>query len=446
VKKIIFTCLLFVLVLGVSAQTINLEQARVLGLANSRTLARYEMEIRSSILDERNQLYSMLPQISADYRLSMNYLQRDWEFVNPIDGFSAGTSLSITQIIFQGGKSFIQKAINEITTERIRKDALAEYFKVLNEVDNAYYAALEAGAAVEAEESLLQAAILGFSIAEIRHASGMINQGDYLEALANKETRENSRNQARRNLTLRMGRFRTLTGISGTVELEQIAFDKYESVILHLASISDEDAFLLFDEFWKILAADNPLLAKSVINNQRAEMNLRLTRREYTPTISATIFGTSLGYSTAEGFSSSGTGGLSIRGNIPVDFWVMRNRVEKSRIARDITALEHTNAEASMEQDLLDALFSLFSQAGDVLSSRRSLEYNERRFEFVMERYRLLQSSVSELTNAASDLINSRNSLNKASYSFLQRLSALRSLCALNDEGRLLEILMMGSE
>jgi len=94
-------------------------------LANSRSLARYELSIRNSILDERNQLYSMLPSVSADYSASMSYL-RDWEFINPIDTLNAGATLSITQVIFQGGKSFIQKAISAIATESVRKDAEAD--------------------------------------------------------------------------------------------------------------------------------------------------------------------------------------------------------------------------------------------------------------------------------------------------------------------------------
>lgn len=421
-------------------QTINLEQARNLALANSRSLARYEISIRNSILDERNQLYSMLPQVSAGYSASMNYL-RDWEFVNPVDTLSARAELSITQIIFQGGKSFIQRAINAISTESVRIDAMTEYFNVLDSIDNAYYSALEAAAALEAEESSLEAAVLGLSIAEIRHSSGMINRGDYLKALADKETRENSRNQARRNLTMSVTRFKALTGITDTVELEQICFDQYEDVILYLAAVSDDDILRMMDEFWNIVVMSNPSLTKAQLNKQRAELNLTSTKRDYAPTISATIFSSGLNYSAEHGFGNNSTGGITIRGSIPVDFWVMSNRVERSALARDSAILDYTGTESSLEIELQNSLINTISQAGSVLSSRRSLEYTERHFEYVMERYRLLQSSVSDLNEATTLLINSRNSLNRASYSFLQSLSRLRSLCALDDEQRLLEIL-----
>ena len=441
-KKIYFLFLFLFSGLALFAQTLNLEQARVLALANSRSLARYELAIRSSVLDERNQLYAMLPSVSARYDASMNYL-RDWDFVNPVDTFSSGANFSITQIIFQGGKSFIQKAISSIATESVRKDALAEYFNVVDAVDSAYYAVLEAAAAMEAEEASLETAALSLSIAEIRNSSGMINQGDYLKALADKEARENSYNQARRNLTLCQAKLRSLTGLAENAELEQIDFDVYEDVLLRLSGISDEEADALYEEFWKLLAASNPSLAKAALNSQRADKNLTLAKRDFAPTLSATVFSTGLNYSTANGFNTTSSGGVSISGSIPVDFWVISNKIEKSSIARDSAALDYISAESSLETDLQSALLNAFAQAGSVLSSRRSLEYTERHFEFVMERYRLSQSSVSDLSEATSLFITSRNTNIRARYGFLQSLSRLRSLCALDDEEQLIKMLLV---
>ena len=430
---------LFFISYNIFSQTINLEQARELALANSRSLARYEMAIRSSILDERSQLYSMLPQLSAGYSASANYL-KDWEFVNPIDNIAAGATFSISQVIFRGGKSFIEKAISAIGTESVKLEAREAYFTVLDSIDNAYYAVLEAKATLEDRETSLKASVLGLSIAEIRYSSGMITQGDYLEALSGKETSENSFNQARRDLTSRMSRFKTLTGITDNVELEQIVFDEYENLILHLAGISDEQADALFENFWEIITASNLSLAKAALDNKAAEKRFTLSKRDYLPTIRATVFSTGLSF--LPSFKAASTGGISITGDIPIDFWVLKNRNEQSRISYERSLLAYEDIEISIEQNLQAALFNLFSQAGTVLSSRRSLEYTERRFEFVMQRYRLLQASVSELNDATSAFITSHNRLNSASYSFLQGLSTLRSMCALDDEEKLLELLL----
>ena len=440
VRGLLFLFIFIFVCFNLSAQTINLEQAREMGLANSKSLKKYEMAIKSSVLDEKNQLYSMLPQVSADYRASSHYM-RNWELVSPIDTFTTGASISITQIIFQGGKSFVQRAISKIATESVRIDAQVEYFKVIDEIDSTYFAVLEASAAMKAEEVTLKAADLGLAIAQVRRESGMINQGDYLKALADKESRENSFNQARRGLALNMTRFKTLTGIKNTPELEQIDFTSYEEALSRLSGISDEDAEVLFESFWKIITKNSPALSKAALNNQRAEKSHTLVIRDLAPTIRATIFSADVNFMAPDRLSSANQGGVSITGSIPVDFWVFANRLEKSKLTLESASIDYENSVNSIEQELRSALSSSFSQAGTVLSSRNSLEYTEKHFEFVMERYRLSQSSVSDLTEATSLFINSQNNLNRASYSFLQSLSKLRSLCAFEDESELIKIL-----
>jgi len=326
--------------------------------------------------------------------------------------------------------------------ESVRIDALSEYFSVLDSIDNAYYAVLEASASLEAETSSLESAKMALSIANIRRESGMINQGDYLKALSDVESRENSFNQARRNLALSMTKFKILAGISGAVELEPVDFSEYEGILARLAVISDEDASALQEDFLVKVRASNPAFAKSTLNSKIAEKSHTLTIRDYAPVISATIFGTGLNYSTANGFSTSSNGGFSIRGTIPIDFWLLNNKLEKNKLALESAAMDYKNAEISLETDLQTALLNLYSQAGSVLSSRRSLDYTEKHYQFILERYRLSQSSVSDLTDASTLYINSRNSQISGTYNFLRSLSRLRSLTALDDEKKLLEMLL----
>jgi outer membrane protein TolC len=139
-------------------------------------------------------------------------------------------------------------------------------------------------------------------------------------------------------------------------------------------------------------------------------------------------------------------GRISLSASIPVDFWVIGNSVEKSRLALDSAALDYLSAEIQLDTDLQSALLNSFAYAGSVLSSRRSLDYAEKHFEYVAERYRLSQSSVSDYGDASLLLINSRNNYIKASYGFLQSLSKLRSLLAVDDENALISFLIRVEE
>jgi outer membrane protein TolC len=448
-KAILLFNLVFVFTIGLSAQNIDLEQVRVLALANSRSLAKYNLTIAGTALDERSRIFSSLPSLNLGANASMSLWsaqsasQNAAPITNPFDTFSAGASVGVSQKIFDGGKTLIQKAINELASESARKDALSEYFNVLDSADSAYYAVLEAMAVLEAEESSLQTALTSLSIAEVRQTGGMINQGDYLKAMADKEARENSRNQARRNLSLSVMKLKALTGLDNLPDLQQIDFSGYEKLISRLGNISDTEADLLFDELWKTIVATNPSLAKSALAKERAENNLSMTQRSYLPSLSAS-FSTGLNYSPNNGLEMSG-GRLSLSLSIPVDYWTIANNVEKSKISRDSAALDYISAEINLGTELQSALINVFTYAGSVLNTGLSLAYSERHFDYVMERYRLSQSSITDLNDATSLLISGRNNLIKARYGFLQSLSKLRSLGAFSDEEKLIEILMGNS-
>jgi len=443
--KKIFLAVCLTIAATLYAQTLNLEEARSLALAASRSLAKYDLALQNSALDEKSQFYSMLPSVQANYNASltysMSYLNDKWKFEYPFNTFSTGARLSVTQKIFEGGKSFVQKALSSIATESVRQSAMEEYFNVLDSVDNAYYSVLEAAKNLTVAESSLQTAALSLSMAEIRQASGMINQGDYLKSLADKESRENNRNQARRNYALAQAKLKSLIGLEELPALEQVNFDSYENVLAFLSGITDEQADALYDRFLALSIQSNHSLARAALASQRAEKNLSLTKRDSIPTISATLFSTDLSWSPERKFHSGTSGGIYLSGNIPLDFWVLNNRIEKSKIAVNSAALDYISAEKSLEAELQSALIGVFAQAGSVLSSRRALQYAEKHLEYVVERYRLSQSSVSDLSDASALETSNRLQLLRSEYSFLQSISKLRSLGAFEDEEKLITIL-----
>jgi len=443
-KTMLAFCLILLACFGAYAETtetITLEQVRALALANSRSLARHNIAIRGIALDERARVFSNLPSLSLGASASMSLWNQSGPIANPVDTLSAGASFSISQRIFDGGRNSVQRAINEIASESARQDALAEFFNVLDSADNAFYAVLEAEATLEAEEASLQVAMASLAIAEIRLATGMINQGEFLRAMADKVARENSRNQARRNLALENARLRSLLGVSYLPPLEPVDFSGFEELLLRLGNISDNEADVIYRELWQLLLVSNPAMAQAALSTRRAEQNLSMARRAYSPTLGASF---STGLNFYPEFGPRG-GSLSLNASIPLDFWVIANNVERSRLARDASLLDYMSAGVNLELELQSALLNVLALAESVLHTRLSLSYAERHFEFVEERYRLFQSSISELSEAATLLINSRNNNIRASYGFLRSLSRLRSLGAIDDKERLVDILMMPS-
>jgi outer membrane protein TolC len=121
---------------------------------------------------------------------------------------------------------------------------------------------------------------------------------------------------------------------------------------------------------------------------------------------------------------------------------VLNDRLEQRKIAVSTAAISYAGEISTLESNLQSALFDTLTQAESVLSSRRSLEISERSFEYATERYRVGQSSVKDFGDASSQIINSRNNYTRAYFGFLRGLSSLRSLLAIDDEQRLIALLM----
>jgi outer membrane protein TolC len=428
--------------LSVSAQGLSLgiDEARTLALANSRSLAKYNLAIDAGILDQRGQFYTLLPSPSLGASASgtlWNAQEGSAEFKDTV---GTGLSFGVSQQIFDGGKFVVNKTIAELGAEMARQDSLAEFYAVLNAADSAYYACLQAEAGLESAESALETAELGLAMAETRAGNGMIKQGDYLQALAEKESRENARNQARRDLALAALRLKILLGLEETPLPRQVEFEGYTALIEEIAALTEEQILRLYDELLGLARASNPALAKASLRKLQAESQTSLAARDFSPTLSAS-FSTGLNYSVQDGLKPS-SGSVSLSGKIPLDYWVLRDNLAKKKISGEQAALDYGGAEESLETELYTALLDLVSQAGTVLSSRRAGEYADKHFEYVMELYRLNQNSVSDLQEASSLARTNHNQLIRARYGFLTSLSKLRSILVMEDQAALEDLLL----
>ncbi|MDR1786479.1 MAG: TolC family protein [Spirochaetaceae bacterium] len=420
-------------------EKLTLEKARDLGVAASRELAAYRLKDADNVLTEKTQFYTMLPSPSLGASASMTVFG---ENVKVTDTLSAGLSAGVSQTVYDGGKYAVQRAINRITSESTRADALGQFYTVLGSVDAAYYDVLKARASLDAAETSLESAALALSIAEIRRESGIINQGDYLKALADKESGETGRIQARRALTLAETKLCSVTALPSPPEIEEVDFTGYEELIQTLAALDTSGLDSLYGKLWQAASGKNPAFLKAGLNSQQAAQNVTLAKKEYAPTLSAS-FSTGLSWSSPDGFSLS-SGRVSLSGKIPLDYWVTAANVQKKKNAQGEAALSYRSAEETLAVDVQTALLDAAYQAAAALSARRAWEYNNRHYEQTLELYRLGQNSVKELSDAAVSYNSSATSLINARYGFLQTLSTIRGLCCFEGDGEFIALVLGG--
>ncbi|ULQ60302.1 TolC family protein [Brucepastera parasyntrophica] len=423
-----------------AGEILTLEDARTLALANSKSLSRYNLATEIALLDERSQMYSNLPSLSLGISGSATLWGGD-EFT---DSLSAGASVGLNQTIWSGGKNSVLSAINKISTEITRQDAIAEYFNVLDSVDSSYYGILQSRASLDAAAAALDTAALGLSIAEIRYEGGVISPGDYLQAVAEHESKKTAQNQAKRDLALSIAKLRSVTGLSSIPDLESIDFENYETLIQGLSVLSDDETDTLFAALWTKLRTANPGLAKAALQTEKSDKSVSLAKKDYFPSLSAGI-STGLNYSYTNGFETS-SGKLTISGNIPLDFWVTSTSVNSKKLALEQSLLDYSSAESSLDLEVRTGLLDCIAQASSVISSRKAAEYAQKHFENQLELYKLAQASVSELSDAAALLSSNQTQLIKAQYGFLSCLSVIRSLGAFESEDQVILFLLPVSQ
>jgi outer membrane protein TolC len=431
---------------ALSSAALTLEDVRLLALANSRSLARYNLAIESALLDEKAQNFTYLPSLSLTGSASMKLW--DTGGGSALDSLSAGGSLEISETlpVYEGGKAKILKAINALSTESARKDALVEYYAVLNAADSAYYAALEAQANLESAGSALAAAELSLAASQIRYEHEMIRYGDYLQALSERESAATAKKQAERTFSINMANLKNIAGILDTPVLAPVDFSKHESLMLYCTNLDEDDINALCLNLWHSMMNNNPNFAKAGISLKKAEKSVELAAKDYLPSVSASV-STGLDYAYQYGKSnalSPFTGGLSIRVSVPLDFWVIKNKVDKQKLSQEQTRLGYLDTVSSMQIEMQSAILDLILQAGTVISSRRAYEYAQKHFEYIQELYQLYQKSLSEYYDASNQAHSSLNRCIEAQYGFLLALSKIRSLGAFESDEAVVAFLLDG--
>ncbi|GHV75890.1 hypothetical protein AGMMS49942_07110 [Spirochaetia bacterium] len=438
--------LIFLITNGIAAEQITIDDVRTLALANSPSLARFQLAVESARLDEKTRIYDNLPSLS----LGVSASGQLWGETSIQDSIKTGANFGVSQTLFAGGKSIYLKAINAINTESARQDALAAYFTVLDTADSAYYETLKAAAALETKTAALETAALALSMSELRLGSGMISRGDYLKAMAEQGQAETAWNRALRDLTVSKANLKNSTGLKEIPELAAIDFGVYEDALRILSTLSEDRIAILTDSFSASAKANNPGLLKTNLALQAAERNVGLAKTDYIPSLNASI-STGISYSTAGeaaggGLSAFSSGSVSISGTIPLDYWVIASSVKKKRMAQTQAALTLRDAESALAVEIQTALLDLIGYALSVQSARRADEYARQNYEYTLERYTLSEASVFVLSDAIALAGDSHTQRLTAEYGFLSGLSKLRSLCAFESPDEVINLLLSRKE
>lgn len=438
-NKMLFIFLALFAVGGINLyadDSITLARARELALTRSKTVQQALLSVDSALLDEKAQDYELLPKASLSVGGGLKYPAASGTTL--ADNASVSASLSVSQTIYDGGKNAILKAIDLLATRSAREEARAAYLDVLESTDSAYYAVLEAQAAVEAAGSDLDASKAHQSIAQAKYEAGIVIKSAMIEAQAETASKETALGQTRKTLAVAKATLKSITGVSSTPQA--IVFSDYDAIMKALMTFDDAATESTIKKLLASASANNPSLAVSALAANQAESEIAAAKTGYLPNLSAG-WSHEASYSAVDGLDLASNGSLTLTLSIPLDAYSTKNAVQSKTIAAKKASLTADADIEALSLKIQSAAYDLTSSVHSVSSSQKALEYAESNYEVKLELFKLSKASSSELSDAELLVSSSRSSLISARYTFLGSLSTLGNLAGLDSEALLLSML-----
>ena len=418
-----------------ASDSLTLAKADELALARSKTLQQALLSVDSSLLAEKAQGYSALPQAALSVGGGLSYPSSATATI--VDSTSVSASFSLTQTIYDGGKNALLAAIDKLATKSARENARAAYLEVIESTEKAYYAVLEAQAGMEAAESDLLASKAHQGIAQAKFDAGMVIKAAVIEAQAETAAKETAVSQATKTLAVAKAKLKSLTGVGSPPQAVDVSV--YGALMTRLMALEDHETESIIARLGAAAISNNPSIAASTIAVAQAESEIAAARTAYGPTVAA-AWSHEASFIGTGGVDLASGGGLSITVSVPLDFLVTKNAVETKALEARNAILSKDIAAENLSLEIQSAVYDLISAARSVSSSQKALEYAENSYSVELELYKLSKASSSELSDAETLVSSSRSSLISARYAFLSGLSALKGLAGLDGDSLLLAL------
>jgi outer membrane protein len=323
-----------------------------------------------------------------------------------------------------------------VATASARLAAKTAVFTALQEADTAYYGVLAAQDGVSAAQGDWDAAQESLLLAQTKLETGSLTPSALLKAQADVASASAGLDQAQRTLKTAQAKLASLLGTRDPIELKPIDLSLYQGLIEKLSSLKDpsiETLIFLLDQAGE---QNNGDLASQVLTVQQAELDMQSAKSAYWPSISAS-------WSDSLNFASSTTttsGSLQLTATLPLDLWNVSAETGKKKSAQASAALDLAEQRRTLLLNIRSAVYTWLSSARSILSSKTALEYAQSNYEAVLESYKLSLASATDLSTAAQLVSTNRCAYNRAHYDFLQSITDLKTLTALDTEGKLLEL------
>jgi len=428
--------LLLVIAGGVSAEeTLTLEEARSLAEANSPTLQSASLEMDAAELEKAALKYDWYPRVSLSGRIGVSGAES--ELLS--SEVNSSVRISLSQQIWDGGKSALQRKLSGVGVEIAASDWESTLLDVRCQCDQYFFAYLEAADQEAAAEADLAAAEARLAEIEGKLEAGMISRASYLEARADAAGKETALLQKQRNTFSARAELASYLGLDELPETEY-SVEEYTVGIEAIAALDEAQIEEISGKLIGQGLAEAPELLKADLAEKQALLTAAVEKKEYAPTVSLSL---SDQFSPGRGEDLSGNASISLSASITLSQWKRGNTADQAEIAVQQSSLSSSETRRTYVLGIESAWNDLISAARTAVSAGAALEYAEELYKETLEMYNLSAGSLMDLRDAEATLVTNRNTCSSARFDYLKSVSNLVSILALEDENLLWEIIRL---
>lgn len=436
-KKMTIMIVLIICAASLQAEDIlTLEKARILAADNSITLKNTALSMEAAELKKTALKYGLFPVISATGRAGASLIYSA-QSSSPVN-FSPSVGLSVKQNIYNGGKYPVQKQIAGVDSSMAHGEWEDTFLQIRNECDTLYFSFLESQSQEEAAKKTMDAANSLLNLTEGQFEAGIISKITYLKAKADAATKEMNLLQMKKNSEIAGEKLASYLSLSTLPQIQEINLDKYMDFIHSLNTIDSEESIKISEHLTTAGMNNAPDLLKSKLIVNKAQLEVELTKKQYTPTIDLSL---SDSVSMDSKLSFSNNSSVTLSGSISLSSWDKKSTVRQAEIAVEQAA--NTSAETARQYILKvqSEWYDLLSASQSVIASKAAMDYAEESYNETFEKYKLSTASYSDLVDAEALLSSNKSQYISAQFDFLKSLSTLEYIVGAKDEKSLWDII-----
>ncbi len=386
---------------------LTLDQLIEIGLDNNSDILIAERNLQSARAARRSSFSGLVPRLSASMSTDMDPKRILTEGGIWEEPTKYGSSLSLSQTIFDGAASWYSASSGRVSLESARQAFDRTRQQVALSIKQAYYGFLSQLEMLEVAEEALELSRRQLELVEERYRLQAVKQTDLLKARVSVGRSEETVHNTRQNLAMATTNLNVIIGQDPAAPISVVR----DSVVLK--PIPERTVALLS------LETNNPSIKMQELSVTQARLNVKRQRGVLMPSVSLSYRVSSVGPELADvvDFDFKNASSTSIGISVPI-FTGLRNSSQYSQLRYSALA----------EEERLDALLrDLKRQLENTLSGLESrhriypinqavLASAEADVRLANEQYNLGAIAILDLLDAQVSLITARSSLVRTTY------------------------------